>query len=173
MSLVDSGLSSLMAVDVCAGYTQQGAQPKIVVHGASLSVAQGELVAILGPNGSGKTTLLKTCMGLLPPLGGLIRLGDQPLSSLNNRQRARLAAWVPQQADSSWSYSARELVAQGLYARLGPFGSFGHKERMAVDEALAAMDASDFSERQLNQLSGGEARRVLLARALAQGTQLL
>lgn len=166
-------LPRLVARELKAGYGHQGLSPRLVVNGAKLEVLPGELVAILGPNGSGKTTLLKTCMGLLPSMGGSVELSGFPLAGLSARRRARLAAWVPQQSESAWSFSARELVAQGLYARLGPFASFGPGDRDAVDQALCTMDALEFADRPVNRLSGGEARRVLLARALAQDTPLL
>jgi len=151
-----------------AGYGE-----RVVVREASFGVGAGELVAVLGANGSGKTTLLKACIGLLPAMGGSARLSGKDPAALGSRERARLAAWVPQLTSSAWSFTVREVVAQGRYASLGPFGRFGLDDRAAVDAALETLDVSDLASRDFSSLSGGEGRRVLIARAVAQDAPLL
>lgn len=167
----------LEARAVSAGYLPPrgtlAGQPRLVVREASFSVVPSALVAILGANGCGKTTLLKTCIGLLPPLGGLASLAGKPVAKVSMRDRARLVAWVPQVSDSAWSFTAREVVAQGRYATLGPFRPFGQEDEEAVESALATLDAAELANRVFSSLSGGEARRVLIARALAQDAPLL
>ncbi len=167
----------LEAKAVSAGYLPPrgmlASQPRLVVKEASFSVATSELVAILGANGCGKTTLLKTCIGLLPPLGGLASLAGKPVTKISTRDRARLVAWVPQVSNSAWSFTAREVVAQGRYAALGPFRPFGQEDEAAIESALETLDAAEFANREFSSLSGGEARRVLIARALAQDAPLL
>jgi len=158
----------LEAKGLSAGYGE-----RVVVRDASFAVEAGSLLVVLGPNGCGKTTILKTCMGLLPALSGDALLDGRPTGALEPRARARLAAWVPQLAESAWSFRARDIVAQGRYAIRGPFSPFGRDDEAAVDGALAAMDASALADRSFSSLSGGEARRVMLARALAQETPLL
>ena len=165
------------AKSLSAGYmptrSMSGGQPKLVVRETSFSVAPSTLVVILGANGCGKTTLLKTCIGLLPPLGGLASLGGRQVSKITTRNRARLVAWVPQVSNSAWSFTGREVVAQGRYAALGPLKPFGPEDEEAIDSALETLDATEFATREFSSLSGGEARRVLIARALAQNTPLL
>ncbi len=173
-----AGNAPLMeAIALDAGYRAQrglpGARDKLVVRAASFRALPGRLLAILGANGCGKTTLLKTCIGLLPPLGGRALLAGQDLASLNPRKRARIVAWVPQQSESAWSFTAREVVSQGRFASLGPFAPFRPEDEDAVDGALEALDLRELAERSFSRLSGGEARRVLIARALAQDTPLL
>lgn len=167
----------LEAKSVSAGYMpprgMHASQPKLVVKEASFSVAPSALVAILGANGCGKTTLLKTCIGLLPPLGGLASLAGKQVAKISTRDRARLVAWVPQLSNSAWSFTAREVVAQGRYASLGPFKPFGEEDEEAVESALETLDAAELGSREFSSLSGGEARRVLIARALAQDAPLL
>jgi iron complex transport system ATP-binding protein len=167
----------LEAKAVSAGYMPPrgmlGSQPKLVVKEASFSIVSSALVAILGANGCGKTTLLKTCIGLLPPLGGLATLAGKPVTKVSTRDRARLVAWVPQVSNSAWSFTAREVVAQGRYAALGPFKPFGQEDEEAVESALETLDAAELANREFSSLSGGEARRVLIARALAQNAPLL
>jgi iron complex transport system ATP-binding protein len=173
-----AGNAPLMeAIAIEAGYKAQrglpGAQDKLVVHGAGFQALPGRLLAILGANGCGKTTLLKTCIGLLPPLGGRALLGGQDVTSLSPRKRARIAAWVPQHSESAWSFTAREVVSQGRFASLGPFAPFRPEDAEAVDDAIEALDLRELADQSFSRLSGGEARRVLIARALAQDTPLL
>lgn len=146
---------------------------RLVVRNASFSARQGSLLVVLGPNGSGKTTVLKTCLGLIPALSGEVYLDGQTLGSLTTRNRARLAAWVPQLAEAAWSYLVRDIVAQGRFALRGPFKPFTSDDSAAIEGALSAMDIQALAERRFSSLSGGEARRVLIARALAQATPLL
>ena len=167
----------LEARSVSAGYLPPrgmiGSPPKLIVKEASFSVASSALVAILGANGCGKTTLLKTCIGLLPALGGLATLAGKQVNKVSTRERARLVAWVPQVSNSAWSFTAREVVAQGRYAILGPFKPFGQEDEQAIESALETLDAAELANRVFSTLSGGEARRVLIARALAQDAPLL
>jgi len=158
----------LEALGLSAGYGE-----RIVVSSASFTVASGQLLVVLGPNGCGKTTLLKTCIGLLPALGGSATLEGGDVSSLAPRARARIAAWVPQVAEAVWSYRVREIVAQGRYPHRGAFQSLGDDDQAAISAALDAMDIKALANRPVSSLSGGEARRVLIARALAQDTPLL
>lgn len=154
--------------DFNAGYDH-----KVIVKAASLEVPSGSVVALLGANGAGKTTLLKTAIGLLPRLGGSCWFGSDELNQLSNHERARRVSWVPQAAESVWRYTVREVITQARYAHRGPFASLSGEDELAVQQAMATMDVEQFSWRSLQELSGGEARRVLIARALAQDTPLL
>ncbi len=163
-------LASLLmeARNLSAGYGE-----KVIVRQASFSIGPGSLLVILGPNGCGKTTILKTCLGLIPACSGQALLGGKPVEHMLPRQRARLAAWVPQIAETAWSYNARDIVAQGRYAIRGAFRRFNDEDAAAIENALEAMDVLSFAERRFSSLSGGEARRIMIARALAQGAPLL
>jgi iron complex transport system ATP-binding protein len=173
----NSSDAALLSVkDLDAGYRADrglGVPRRVVVSGASFELRPGRLLALLGANGSGKTTLLKTCVGLLPSLGGQVLIDSRPVGRMGPRHLARLVAWVPQQTEPAWSYTARELVAQARYALLGPFKPFGAEDDQAVDAALEVMDARPLADRTFGTLSGGEARRILIARALAQDTPLV
>jgi iron complex transport system ATP-binding protein len=169
MSIEEQPTPALVeARSLCAGY-----EDRVVVRDASFRMQAGLLLVVLGPNGCGKTTLLKTCIGLLPSLSGHTSLGELPVASMDARRRARMAAWVPQSAEAIWSYRSRDIIAQGRYSIRGPFAPFDHTDEAAIDRAIDAMDISAFVDRPISSLSGGEARRVLIARALAQDTPLL
>lgn len=124
----------------------------------SLALGPGELVAVLGPNGAGKSTLLQGLAGLLP-VAGAVHWNGQPLSRIPLPERGRQLAWVGQEAHFEFAFPVREVVAQGRYA----WGD----DLEGVAEALTELDLSHLVDRPATRLSGGERRRVGLARALA------
>ncbi|GIQ77511.1 ABC transporter ATP-binding protein [Bradyrhizobium sp. RD5-C2] len=138
-----------------------------VLHDVSLSLEAGHLVALVGPNGAGKTTLLRALAGLIPSDGD-IRIGGDALASLPLRERAKRFAYLPQGHMVHWPLPARDIVALGRYphgatdpARLLP------KDIEAVVRAMQAVDVTEFGDRSVTELSGGERSRVALARVLA------
>lgn len=133
------------------------------LHAVSLALPVGKRCALIGPNGSGKSTLLQVAAGLLP-VGGTVSWNGRKLSDIPIIERARLAAWVPQEAHFEFGFTVWAVVAQARYA-------YGDDER-GVEEALQRFDLTLLAERPVNQLSGGERQRVLLARAVATGARL-
>jgi len=154
----------LQAADIAFAYRPD--EP--VLQGVSLSAAPGRFTCLLGPNGSGKTTLLRCLMGRLEPASGAIRLGERALRDYRPRELARMLAYVPQLPVSSLAFSAGEIVLMGRYARTGPLGLAGPGDVAVAREAMKMTDTLDFADRTLDELSGGEAQRVMIARALAQ-----
>ncbi|OQP05979.1 ABC transporter ATP-binding protein [Geobacillus sp. 46C-IIa] len=147
---------------------------KQVLDGVTFSVEKGELFGILGPNGSGKTTLLKLISKELPLASGEIAISGRPLSELSAKQWARLAAVLPQTAETAHGYTVKETVALGRYAHQhGLFPTWTPEDETAVQEALAAVGLAHKIDVPLERLSGGERQRAYLARALAQEPQLL
>lgn len=133
----------------------------------------GEVVGIIGPNGAGKSTLLKSICGLLPLQGGAVGLAGQRLTHIKPQLFARQAAYLPQTADISFSFTALEIVLTGRY----PYLKWWQQES-AADIALARAcmcytGVEDMADVPLRDMSGGQCQRVLLARALAQQTRLL
>ena len=158
----------IAAKGVTAGY---GGAP--VVLGVDLEVNAGELVAVVGPNGSGKTTLLRALAGTLPPEAGDIRVGGRPLAGLSAPERACRVALVPQSAPFEFAFTVREVVETGRTAHLSRLGSLAGADRKAVQEALDRVGLADLGERNSTAVSSGQAQLVVLARALAQGTNVL
>jgi iron complex transport system ATP-binding protein len=129
----------------------------------SLHLEAGLMLAVVGPNGAGKSTLLQVLAGLLPAQGR-IRWNGRDLARIPFLERGRTLAWVGQESHAEFAFPVREVVAQGRHA----WGDDG----LEVDAALDALDIADLRDRPITQLSGGERRRVFLARALATGAPL-
>jgi len=141
-----------------------------LVSGASLEIAEGSLVALVGPNGSGKTTLLRVLLGLLPVEAGQVRvLGREP------RRGDAAIGYVPQRyaAEAAEAVRSRDLVALGLPGRRFGSGLVGRDDRARVHAALVATGVADLADRRLSELSGGQQQRVAIAAALAGEPRLL
>lgn len=144
-----------------------------VLDGVDLTLRPGELVAILGANGAGKSTLLKALAGQVALAGGSVTLDGRGLETWNARERARRIAYLPQARHVAWPLSVAAVVALGRLPHRGRFAGVSAEDQAAVTAALAAMDVAALAERPVGALSGGELGRVLVARALAQGTDHL
>ena len=144
-----------------------------ILNGVDLEVPEGEMMALVGPNGTGKSTLLRTLAGLLPIQSGRVLVAGRDLVKLSPLERARTLAMVGQQEETPADLRVAEVVALGLLPHRPPWSGGGRKERNAVAEALEQVSMTAYANRGFHQLSGGEQRRVLLARGLAQRTELL
>ena len=139
-----------------------------VLRGVDFTASARRLVCILGPNGSGKTTLLRCLLGQLLPNAGEILLDGEALSKYSPRGLARLMAYVPQFPQSAFTFTARQLVLMGRFAHTGALGITGERDRAVAKLAMQMTGTLAFADRTLDELSGGEAQRVMIARALAQ-----
>ena len=139
----------------------------------SISIEPGRLTGLFGPNGSGKSTLLACLAGLALPEIGSIHLDGEPTSRLRRIELARQIALVPQHVPENVSMRVGDVVAAGRYPWLGVWGSESDADRSVCAECLDAVGAAEFSERWFDSLSGGEKRRVLVAKGLAQGADIL
>ena len=139
---------------------------KQVLAGIDAAFAAGQVTAIVGPNGAGKSTLLACLAALRRPDQGAVRLGDQPLAGLAPRARAQRLAFIPQTPEIAWAIEARILVGLGRTPFIGARGLSAEDAR-AIDRAMAQAQVSEFADRDVSTLSGGERARVLIARALA------
>jgi len=145
-----------------------------VLSGATLEVRPGELVVVAGPNGSGKTTLLRAAARSLEPRAGRVLLDGRDLyRETTAAAAARAIAVVPQDATVDFEFLVEELVLMGRHPHLGRFDVESDRDRAAARLAMERTGTSPLKDRPVTELSGGERRRVLLARALAQEAKLL
>lgn len=147
--------------------------PTFTLGPVSFDAQPHELVAILGPNASGKSTLLRLLAGLTKPLAGRIEVDGQEVSSLDLRTRARKIALVQQESELLFPLRVWEYVLQGRYPHGRRLRFESGEDCLAAGNALAQVGAEPFRDRWMDQLSGGEKQRVILARALSQQPSLL
>jgi iron complex transport system ATP-binding protein len=147
--------------------------PLFTLEATSFQAKPGEVVAILGPNASGKSTLLKLIAGALAPLSGRILLNGFVTHSLTPRTRAQRIAVVQQESLLLFPSHVWEFVLQGRHAHGRSLRFESDDDVMIAKNALAQVGAADLSDRSMDQISGGEKQRVILARALAQQPLLL
>lgn len=150
-----------------------GYATRVLASDISFTLAEGEVIAILGPNGSGKTTLFRTLLGLLSPLKGAVLLDDHVIGVLAPSAIARAVAYVPQVPANFANFSVIEIVQMARAPHLAWYASPGAKDRAIAENALAELNILDFAEREFTELSGGERQLVMIARALASEAKIL
>ncbi|MGR3494809.1 manganese/iron ABC transporter ATP-binding protein [Citreimonas sp.] len=139
---------------------------------ATFAIPRGTVTALVGVNGAGKSTLFKAIMGFVPAAQGEIRILGLPVREALKRG---LVAYVPQSEEVDWAFPVlvEDVVMMGRYGHMGFLRRPRDADRKAVDDALARVNMQDFRQRQIGELSGGQRKRVFLARALAQEGQVI
>lgn len=145
---------------------------KIVLKDATASVPVGSICGLVGMNGAGKSTLFKAVMNAVPLVKGNVRLNGM---TVKTAQKKGVVAYVPQTEAVDWNFpvSVRDVVMMGRYGFMNVLRIASKKDNEAVDRALERVHLTDFADRQVGQLSGGQRKRVFVARALAQGASIL
>jgi iron complex transport system ATP-binding protein len=153
---------------VSAGY-----QNRQVLKDISVSFSPGEISTLIGPNGAGKSTLIKTASGILPIISGTVKVDGFDISKVNSMERARLISVIPQARNLPSAFTVREVVLMGRTAYSGWFGQFSSTDLEIVEQAMQRTDTISLADRRIGELSGGEAQRALLARAIAQQSKVM
>jgi len=138
-----------------------------VLEGVNLTIESGELVGLIGPNGAGKTTLMRAALGLIPASGHC------SLAGLDDRNRARTVAWMPQDRSVAWPISVEALVMLGRMPHRMPGQRPSAQDHEQVAAAIRQVGLEGFEQRAVTRLSAGERTRALIARALAQQTPMI
>ena len=142
------------------------------LRNVSFEIPQGTITALVGVNGAGKSTLFKALMGFMPTIKGEISILGQ---SVKSALKGNSIAYVPQAEEVDWSFPVlvRDVVMMGRYGHMGFFRKTTPNDILEVDYALNRVGMTDFKDRQIGELSGGQRKRVFLARALAQKSQVI
>jgi len=159
---------TLAGRDLTIGYSD-----RVVGRGLNVALAQGEVLALLGPNGGGKTTLLKTLLGILNPRAGEVAIGGRSLAGISIRERARLIAYVPQVHVPTFAFTVESVVLMGRTAHGTLFSRPSANDRAVATRVLEQFGIPHLAARPYTMISGGERQLVLLARALAQEPQFV
>ena len=163
-----TSLPRLAAEGIACAYAD-----RTVLRDFSLVAEPGTVTALLGPNGAGKSTALRALARLLRPRQGAVTLDGRDVWQLPQRAFVRQVAFVPQTEANAWPMTVEQVVLLGRAPHRGWLLPYSGEDRAALRTALRQVDLEDLSGRNLDSLSGGERRRALLARALAQDAQVL
>ncbi|MDG9698307.1 manganese/iron ABC transporter ATP-binding protein [Ottowia cancrivicina] len=158
---------------ICArGVTVTYANGHTALRDASFETPAGSITALVGINGSGKSTLFKAVMGFVPLSAGQVQVLGLPVAQA---MRQRLMAYVPQSEEVDWNFPVlvQDVVMMGRYGHMGFMRLPRQADRAAVRQALERVDMSELAGRQIGELSGGQKKRVFLARALAQQARVI
>ena len=143
------------------------------LHVAALRFEVSKVTAIVGPNGAGKTTLLKCIGAVLPIHKKSLFINGKDIALMKSQERAKHISYVPQEHESAFNYLVRDFVLMGRVAYVSPFALPSREDIKDADEAIEFVGLSSFSDRYYSELSSGERRLVLIARALAQQSDIL
>lgn len=144
-----------------------------IIGPISFNVDRGEVVCLIGPNGIGKTTLFKTVLGILKPQSGSIMVCQKPYRQYSAKEFARTVAYVPQGHIPPFPYTVRDVVVMGCNPNMHELSSPGREDFETANVMLDRMGIRHLAERDYTEISGGERQMVMIARALAQNTNLL
>ncbi len=143
------------------------------LHVDALGFEVSKVTSIVGPNGAGKTTLLKCIGALLPIQKKSLFINGEDIALMKSQERARHISYVPQEHESAFNYLVRDFVLMGRVAYVSPFALPSREDIRAADEAIEFVGLTSYSGRFYSELSSGERRLVLIARALAQQSDIL
>ena len=150
-----------------------GVRGQSILKGIDFQAERDEFVGIIGPNGGGKSTFLKHLYKVLRPQTGEIWLAGEDLTAMKNREMAQRLAVVVQEHEGGFDFTVEEVVLMGRRARQRLLEADSGADRILVDRVLAQTRLTDLRDRSFSTLSGGEKQRTLIARALAQQTEVL
>ena len=144
----------------------------VALYDASFRLQKGTITALVGVNGSGKSTLFKTIMGFIKPMSGSVTICSEPV---RQAQKHRLLAYVPQSEEVDWSFpvSVWDVVMMGRYGYMNFLRIPNREDKEIAERSLERVQMLEFKDRQIGELSGGQKKRVFLARALAQRGKII
>ena len=163
----------LRARNLTIGYDTGRRGRTVVASGLALGLQKGEVVCLIGPNGAGKSTLIRSITGLQGPLSGEVFLGEKKLSTCASKEIARKVSIVTTERVNLGMFTGYSLAALGRYPYTGWRGVLSEEDRDAVRRAIRNVGAESLACRSVNEMSDGERQKVMIARALAQETDIM
>ena len=162
------GLPSIVVEGVTVAYPNG----TVALRDTSFALGAGTIAGLVGVNGSGKSTLFKAIMGFVTPIRGTVAIAGMPVREALKRN---LVSYVPQAEEVDWNFPVlvEDVVLMGRYGHMGFFRNAKAQDRDLVNAALERVGMIDFRRRQIGELSGGQKKRVFLARALAQEGKII
>lgn len=162
-------MAGLQSHNLTIGYSQE----KALISDINLQLNPGSLIALVGQNGVGKSTLIRTLTGLHPPLSGEIELDGKSISQYSQMEVAKKIGIVLTGKPDSLNLSVLELIALGRHPHTGFLGVLREDDKTAIEIALSQMEINYIASKKLFELSDGQLQKVMIARALAQDTELI
>lgn len=146
---------------------------KSILENINFNIQKNKFYSILGPNGSGKTTLLKNINKSLEQIKNTIFIENEDLYFIKNKDLAKKISWVPQNTSIDFDFSVMDIVLMGRNPYISRFSSESHEDLTIVEESMKITNTWNLKDKNIRELSGGERQRVIIARALAQKTDIL
>jgi iron complex transport system ATP-binding protein len=171
MMILDNDILNIELL--CIGYNAGTRKEKVLLPPLTLTVRRGEMVALLGPNGIGKSTLLRTIARLHPRISGVIKLSNRKLENYMNTELARKISFVFTGSVNVYNMSVFEIVSLGRFPHTNWLGRLTKADRSIVEKSISAVGLAEHSGSNIGELSDGERQRAMIARALAQDTELI
>lgn len=144
-----------------------------IIENLSTKIEKGKFISIIGPNGSGKTTLLKLFLNILNRKSGKIFLKNRDIRKYKRRDIAKNISYVPQKSDMNFDFNVEEIVSMGRAPYIHSLASETEKDRKIIKNSMLKTDVYDLKNRSIQNLSGGEFQRVIIARAITQDTEIM
>lgn len=151
-----------------AGYSD-----KVIFNNLSIDFSRAEFVSILGPNGAGKSTLLKLINGFMKPDKGEIIIAGKQVDQWAQRDLAKIVTYIPQENFIQYNFTVEEIILMGRFPFISIWQNYSPKDREIVEKIIQELDLHQLRHKYINQLSGGEKQRTLIARAIAQDSDYI
>lgn len=161
------------ALPVTVDHVTVGTGARAIISDVSLVAPEGKTTAVIGPNGSGKTTLLRAVYRAWRPTAGAVHIGGRDIWAMSPGDAVRFRSVVTQHQGEGVGFTGREIVEMGRYPHIGRWQSRTPHDDAVIDRSLEAVEAAQLESKIFSEMSGGERQRILVARALAQGSPVI
>ncbi len=152
---------------------QAGYHDKEIFTDLNLKFSKSEFVSILGPNGAGKSTLLKLIIGFMRPNSGTICISGKEVGEWSQRELAKIVTYIPQETFIQYNFTVEEIILMGRYPFISVWQNYSSRDFEIVEKIIKDLDLTKLRKKYINQLSGGEKQRSLIARAIAQDSDYI